>query len=121
MRAPHSPVRSMGREALVRLTQASWPGNVRQLANVIERSVAFGVSEVIDVEHLSDVPVAAPGRAWPFAEGERVTLRELSQTYTDWVLTQTGGDKRRAAELLGVNVTTIYRERRRRDRGTPDT
>ena len=88
--------------------EAPWPGNVRELASCIERAVVFGVDETIDARHLSPVPraarAAAPG--WTFPGG---TLRQLSRAYAEWVLTQTGGNKERAAEILGIDLSTLYR------------
>jgi two-component system, NtrC family, response regulator HydG len=111
-RAPRSPVRSIGRDALNALTTSSWPGNVRELASFIERAVVFGVDEMIDVNQLSAVPSAAPARSWPFPSDAPWTLRRLSRAYTEWVLAETGGNKERAAEILGIDLSTLYRWQR---------
>ncbi len=50
-----------------------------------------------------------PGSFW--SEGP-LTLRNLSRAYTDWVLVQTGGNKERAAEILGIDLSTLYRWQR---------
>jgi two-component system, NtrC family, response regulator HydG len=113
-RAPKSPVRSVGRDALTLLTESSWPGNIRELASFIERAVVFGVDEMIDVNQLSGIPSAAPARAWPFPSDAPWTLRRLSRAYTEWVLTETGGNKDRAAEILGIDLSTLYRWQRAR-------
>jgi two-component system response regulator HydG len=112
-RAPSSPVRSIGRDALRMLSERSWPGNVRELASSIERAVVFGVDEMIDSEHLSPAPLDAPTSGWPFPVASPWTLQHLSRTYAEWVLSQTGGDKQRAAEILGVDLSTLYRWRRK--------
>jgi two-component system response regulator HydG len=113
-RAPLSPVRSLGPDALRVLADAPWPGNVRELASSIERAVVFGVDEMIDSNQLSSVPggaapSGAPTQGWPFPSDAPWTLRRLSRTYADWVLAQTGGDKERAAEILGIDLSTLYR------------
>jgi two-component system response regulator HydG len=108
-RAPSSPVREIGPDALRILTESSWPGNVRELASSIERAVVFGVDVKIDVNHLSPVPTAADAGGWPFQSGAPWTLRRLSRAYTEWVLAWTDGDKVRAAEILGINLSTLYR------------
>jgi two-component system response regulator HydG len=115
-RAPQSPVRSIGAEALRALTDASWPGNVRELASVIERAVVFGTEEKIT---FSSLPVPAhprgvPALPWSFQAQAPWTLRRLSRAYTDWVLVQTGGNKERAAEVLGIDLSTLYRWQRAR-------
>jgi two-component system response regulator HydG len=122
-RAPLSPVRSIGPDALRKLTELSWPGNVRELASSIERAVVFGVDEAIDVNHLSvmaDVDSAHEAdpttSKWPFPRARPWTLRRMSRAYTEWVLAETGGDKVRAADVLGVDLSTLYRWARARDK-----
>ncbi|MGO9839357.1 MAG: sigma-54-dependent transcriptional regulator [Polyangiaceae bacterium] len=115
LRAPQSPVRSIGQDALKMLTKASWPGNVRELASAIERAVVFGVDEMIDVQQISVVAAdTAAGRVWPVPSDAPWTLRRLSRAYTDWVLEEAGGDKERAAGILGIDLSTLYRWQRAR-------
>jgi two-component system response regulator HydG len=115
-RAPRSPVRSIGRDALRVLAAAAWPGNVRELASCLERAVVFGVDEMIDCHHLESRPEAAVPAAWPFPSTAPWTLRRLSRAYTEWVLAETGGNKERAAEILGIDLSTLYRwQRAQRD------
>jgi two-component system response regulator HydG len=111
-RAPTSPVRSIGSDALRALSERDWPGNVRELASTIERAVVFGVHEMIDTHQLPGAPGAVPVSRWPFPNESPWTLERLSHAYADWLLAQTGGDKKRAAEIMGVNLSTIYRWRR---------
>jgi two-component system response regulator HydG len=113
-RAPGSPVRSIGDSALRALSERAWPGNVRELASCIERAVVFGVVERIDEEHLSLTPHPYPGSRpqWPFPKHAPWPLHRLSREYAAWVLAHTGGDKQRAAEILGIDLSTLYRWRR---------
>jgi two-component system response regulator HydG len=111
-RAPESPVRSIGPDALRMLSDAPWPGNVRELASSIERAVVFGVDEMIDLNQLSAVPSCPATRAWPFSNDAPWTLRRLSRTYAEWVLAEAGGNKERAAEILGIDLSTLYRWQR---------
>jgi two-component system response regulator HydG len=113
-RAPQSPVRSIGPETLRALTESSWPGNVRELASAIERAVVFGLDEKIDVKQLAPAPNDAPAQVWPFPNHSPWTLRRLSRAYTEWVLSETGGNKERAAAILGIDLSTLYRRRRAR-------
>jgi two-component system response regulator HydG len=112
-RAPSSPVRSIGRDALRVLSERSWPGNVRELASSIERAVVFGVDEMIDCNQLSSSPASGPSWGWPFPPQSPWTLQQLSRAYAEWALEHTGGDKQRAAEILGVDLSTLYRWRRK--------
>ncbi len=109
-RAPHSPVRSITPEALSVLSRAPWRGNVRELASVIERAVVFGTGEFLRVDGpgtSEDSP-----RRWPFGNDAPWPLKRLSRTYAEWVLSETGGDRPRAAEILGIDLSTLYRWRR---------
>jgi two-component system response regulator HydG len=108
-RAPLSPVRAIGQDALRVLTESSWPGNVRELASFIERAVVFGVDEIIGSNHLSLIPNAALAHGFPFPSDTPWTLRRLNRAYTDWVLAEAGGNKERAAEILGIDLSTLYR------------
>jgi two-component system response regulator HydG len=112
-RAPQSPVRSVGAAALRVLTESSWPGNVRELASCIERAVVFGVDETIDCHQLQvSASTSDPTTTWPVSIGAPWTLRRLSHAYMDHVLAGTGGNKERAAEILGINLSTLYRRQR---------
>jgi two-component system response regulator HydG len=112
-RAPHSPVRTIHEDALRVLSDSAWPGNVRELASAVERAVVFCSGEVLTPEHFqAAIPVRAPNLAWPPAEGTPWTVLRLNRAYTAWVLEQTGGDKPRAAEILGIDLSTLYRWQR---------
>jgi two-component system response regulator HydG len=108
-RAPLSPVRSIGPDALRMLSEARWPGNVRELASSIERAVVFGVDEMIDSNQLSPRPSGVPAQQWPFPSDAPWTLRHLSRAYADWVLAAADGNKERAAGILGIDLSTLYR------------
>ncbi len=117
LRAPRSPVRSIGPEALRTLEKAPWPGNVRELASVIERAVVFGAHEWIGPENLSSLPdvlAYTPTLSQSFCSQGQSSLKNLSRAYTDWILAQTGGSKERAAEILGIDLSTLYRWQRAR-------
>jgi two-component system, NtrC family, response regulator HydG len=113
-RSPGSPVRSIAPDALEMLASARWPGNVRELASVVERLVVFARDERIEVHHLfflSKGPEPAPELVPADAQW---TLRRVTQAYTEQVLAQTGGNKQRAAEILDVDLSTLYRWERSR-------
>jgi DNA-binding NtrC family response regulator len=98
------------RAALERLMAYAWPGNVRELENVIERAVVLGRSNSIDVDSLP-APIAqaeARGGSLSFALG--TPLEEIERRVIRATLEHTGGDKRIAAQLLGIATRTIYRK-----------
>jgi two-component system response regulator HydG len=114
-RTPASPVRTIGTAAIRALTERAWPGNVRELESCIERAVVFGVDATIeDPFPRPSGSDGASGSAWPFPPSAPWTLQRLSRTYAEWVLGQTDGNKQRAAEILGVDLSTLYRWQRGR-------
>jgi two-component system, NtrC family, response regulator HydG len=113
-RASLSPVRSISEEALRTLASAPWPGNVRELASTIERAVVFSNDETLDLQHVSALPTTDASVPWwvpPSHEPPR-TLKRLNHAYVQWVLGQTAGDKHRCAEILGIDLSTLYRWQR---------
>ena len=101
-------------EALEFLSECDWPGNVRQLENLIERLV---VTASQSFARLEDVKRAL-GPAWtsdpiPRLLQNPLTLHELEERYLAAVLKMVGGNKLKAAEILGVDPSTIYRRHKR--------
>jgi DNA-binding NtrC family response regulator len=111
------PIEGLSSEALARLKGYNFPGNVRELANVIERAVTFCTGRQIEVEHLPErvqavaVTALAQGQdTWqPPLDGRLIPLEVLEQDYIRYVLEQVDGNKRRAAEILGIGRRTLYR------------
>jgi two-component system, NtrC family, response regulator HydG len=111
-RTATSPVDSINDEALSVLTQAEWPGNVRELENTIERLVVLGRESVVTPRELEFMGVRPQGKSWPTWPtnvGSLWTLKEMNNRYLDWLLIQTGGDKARAAAILNIDLSTLYR------------
>ncbi len=102
------PVKRLSKEALDILVSFQWPGNVRELEHVIERAVALSSSETILPDdfppHLRDEPPRAPRLP---AAG--MTLEDVKRWYVNEILEEAGGNKVRAAELLGIDRRTLYR------------
>jgi DNA-binding NtrC family response regulator len=98
-------------EAMDVLGRYSWPGNVRELENVIERAVILRESEIIDVEDLPPKVVAEVRGGGGAALGATgITLDELERRYMLQVLEENGWQKKKAAEVLGINPSTLYRK-----------
>jgi two-component system, NtrC family, response regulator AtoC len=94
------------------LVAYDWPGNVRELENVVGGERALTPSGVVlpeDVpEHLQSSRPAPAGSA-NFSIADRPPLAELDRRYAAHVLGETGGNKTRAAEILGIDRKTLYR------------
>jgi two-component system response regulator HydG len=111
-RMPGSPVRSFGPEALDALERAPWPGNVRELASTVERTVVFGRHATVGLEDLPRFTTGPSSDSGTPPARELCTLRRLSEEHVAWVLQQTEGNKPRAAKILGINLSTLYRWQR---------
>jgi two-component system response regulator HydG len=103
-------VRGFTPEAMAALLRHPWPGNVRELENVVERAVTLTREEVVTREALLLDVSLAPAPSSIFAQmARRPTLEELSAEYVALILREAGGDKAKAAEVLGVSKRTLYR------------
>jgi len=97
--------------ALEALCAFNWPGNVRELENAMERAVILTPGDVIDIGVLPERITAR--RAEPIVS-ERTpsnpTLETIERAYIMWVLNSEAGNKTRAAEVLGIDPSTLYRK-----------
>lgn len=101
--------------SLQQICQANWDGNVRELRNVIERAVILAEGPVlewaepfIDSENELNNPIA-------FSDDKFLSLNELEQEYIQHVLKCFKGKKTKAAKILGIDKTTLWRKLRRYD------
>ena len=95
-------------EAMTRLTAYDWPGNVRQLENVVARALALNVTGVLGPQDFPEPIGDAPKRLSGLA-GDLPSLAELSRRYAAHVLQHVGGNKSEAARLLDVDRKTLYK------------
>ncbi len=97
------PTPEMSAEVLKSLAHYGWPGNVRELENVVQRLVVMCEGDRIDTP---DLP---PAMRFQANAGERVlrTLAEVEQEHVQRVLAAVGGNKTRAAEILGIDRKTL--------------
>jgi transcriptional regulator with GAF, ATPase, and Fis domain len=101
-------VSSITPAAIKKLKAHSWPGNVRELRNVIERAVALGTNPVIDEADiwLSPLDLETGGGA----EYEPIPLADIEQRHILRTLEHTGWNKTKAAEILGIERSTLDRK-----------
>jgi two-component system, NtrC family, response regulator AtoC len=111
-------------EAMTRLEVYSWPGNVRELENAIERAVAVSSHPILLPD---DLPLHLAPPTAPAIEGEApgsvelISLEALTRQHIARVLAATSGNKKRAAEILGVDRRTLYRMLERYAMLNPET
>jgi len=111
-RAAGTDSKRLTEEAVEALQAYDWPGNVRELENALERAVILTEGEVIDVAALPERVVER--RAEPLVtereSSSNPSLEAIERAYILWVLQSEGGHKSRAAEVLGIDVSTLYRK-----------
>jgi NtrC-family two-component system response regulator AlgB len=96
-------------EARLALRQYAWPGNLRELRNVVERAAILCTAEQVGVEHLP--PGLAP-RTPPVQLGDPVPLDLVEQHHIRRVLGSTRS-LQEAADILGIDQATLWRKRKR--------
>jgi two-component system, NtrC family, response regulator HydG len=106
---PAQMQREISTEVLRRLMDLPWPGNVRELKNAVERLLVLARGKRVDLRDLAAALPEPLPEAMAGVASEIVPLRVLTRRYVEWVLEQTGGNKLRAAQLLGIDASTIYR------------
>lgn len=99
--------------ALALLTAYHWPGNVRELENTLERAVALTDGAILTLEDVPERIRQASHQTSALlqqAKTQRLTLNELERAYILEVWREAGGNKSRAAEILGLDRKTLYRK-----------
>jgi len=106
------PVPAFSDGFMAALCAYSWPGNVRELENTVERAVTLCTGSVVSEADLPGAVLATESSAAPdpatFFQG-MPTIDEMERRYVAHVLQSVGGNRTRAAEILGVNRRTLSR------------
>jgi len=112
-------VKRLTDEAVEAIMAYDWPGNVRELENALEHAAVLSPGTELDPNVLP-ARILEP-KAQPLI-GERApmnpTLEVIEQAYISWVLDAEGGNKSRAAEVLGIDPSTLYRKLSRYEAGS---
>ena len=107
--AQGSPVEGIEDNALEMLTRCPWPGNVRELENAVESALALARGPRLGVSDLALARPAAVSSAAPSSEIQ-LSLEAYERCALERALTESDGDVRRAASLLGLGRSTFYRK-----------
>ncbi len=115
--APTQPIK-MTTAAMKCLRAYDWPGNVRELENCIERAVALGDQQVIDVSDLPPGIQSLSASSDCLAQGfappaDSTDLEDIERVTIERVFEQVNGDKTLAGQLLGISRATLYRKLKR--------
>jgi two-component system response regulator PilR (NtrC family) len=126
-RALGRPPKPVTPEAMALLERYHWPGNIRELENVVERAIVLGSGEALDAEALppglvvpatqEDLPLELPPQGLDLDD----LLDRIEQRYLELALRRTGGVQTRAAELLGLSFRQFrYKLQKHLQRQTPN-
>ena len=112
------PPKTIGADAMTAIMAYEWPGNVRELENALERAATLSKGEEIAAAAL---PARVTEHRAPALAAERPSanppLDVVERAYIAWVLQSVGGNKTRAAEVLGIDPSTLYRKLARYESG----
>lgn len=114
--------------ALARLTAYAWPGNVREMRNVIEQAFPYALeADQIDLEQLPPLGGTTQPPAQAPDEEAGQSLRDIERSHIRHVLSQSGGNRAQAARVLGITRATLYAKMRAfaladigREKGRPE-
>ncbi len=103
----NKPISGLTRRAQAALAQYRWPGNVRELQNVIGHACMMTESEFIDIRDLPDTMIANKADRNTGSDA-LLSIRELDRLHARHVVERVGGNKVKAAEILGISRTHLY-------------
>ncbi|MFA6320577.1 MAG: sigma-54 dependent transcriptional regulator [Candidatus Omnitrophota bacterium] len=117
----HKKMDGVSQDALSLLTSYDWPGNIRELENIIERAIILDIDNVIKMDDLPEIITKAARPAEPVFDAQnlqdtsslRDALKDPEKVYILKILEEVGWNKKKAAIKLGVNRTTLYNKLRK--------
>jgi DNA-binding NtrC family response regulator len=125
------PALALSPDAHRRLESFPWPGNVRELRNILERAAALSATDTIEADQILPAGEKGQGlqagqkgippnpKTQPFTSSSQPsTLDELDRQHILRVLDETGGNRERAAAILGISARTLYRKLREYEKNT---
>jgi DNA-binding NtrC family response regulator len=104
------PAMRFSKGAMRLLMNYRWPGNVRELENTVERAAILAETDVIHTHDLPEKLHEAMPANGNESEAPGMTLEELEREHMRRVLNQVKGDKVKAAQILGIHLSTLYRK-----------
>ena len=103
--------KTISKKALELMVEYDWPGNVRELENIVERAIVLQEGNKIQPHDLPDkIRFHSRSSRNIVLDDTQMTLQELEKEYVISVLDETGWQKKKASEILGINASTLYRK-----------
>jgi len=112
-RAMQKGIDAIQPEAIDLLCRYSWPGNVRELENIMERAVALVNGPMIRVADLPDYIHNVTIETYRHTPSDIPTLEDQEKRYIQWVLEKNGGNKTKAAKIMGIDRVSLWRKLKR--------
>lgn len=103
-------VSGVSQEVYETLINYDFPGNVRELENIIERGVALSTGETIEISHLPEDLQNTTLLTFRRKNGALPTLADQEKAYIEWVLQETDNNKTEAAKVLGIDRVSLWRK-----------
>jgi len=103
-------VQEISEEAMETLMHYDFPGNVRELENIIERGVALTRGRTIEKSNLPDDLHGATMQTFRKSNGKYSSLEDMERSYIQWVLKEVGDNKTEAAKYLGIDRVSLWRK-----------
>ncbi len=103
-------VSEIAEDVIALLMNYDFPGNVRELENIIERGVALTNGSVIETGHLPEDLRELSIKTFRKKEGKIPSLDEQEESYIKWVLKEVGDNKTLAAQILGIDRVSLWRK-----------
>jgi DNA-binding NtrC family response regulator len=105
----HREIKGLSEETLKVLRSYYFPGNVRELENIIEHAVAMAREDTISVKDLPSDFSEIGVFSFEQPDSQVMPLREMERNYIEWVLSKVGRNKTQAAKLLGIDRSSLWR------------
>jgi DNA-binding NtrC family response regulator len=114
-REQNAQEKTINKEAMSALVAYNWQGNIRELQNAVERAFILSGAEEITVENLPPKILAFSQNSFAMRDAEsfRPTLEEMERRYILEILSSVDEDKTEAANILGIDLSTLYRKLKR--------
>jgi DNA-binding NtrC family response regulator len=106
-------VESISDDVLDVFSSYGFPGNVRELENIIERGVALARGSTLETAHLPEDLKRMGLRVFRREDGKIPSLDEHERAYVQWVLKEVDGNRSRAAAILGIDRVSLWRKLKR--------
>jgi DNA-binding NtrC family response regulator len=103
-------VTEISADVIALLMNYDFPGNVRELENIIERGVALSTGDSIETAHLPEDLRELSIKTFRRKEGKIPSLEDQEMSYIIWVLSEVGGNKTLAAQILGIDRVSLWRK-----------